>query len=199
MKPFTSVRSMAVVLMENDIDTDIIYPARFLLVMDKKGLGQYLFHDRRGPEHPDFPPDRPEVAKAEILIAGANFGCGSSREQAVWALLDGGFKCVISPSFGEIFYNNCFKNGLLPIRLDEAQVKDLAVKASAGVVFDVDLVARQISGEGVNIAFALEDRLQLRLLEGWDDIDLILNDQSEAIAAFEAKQKINQPWLFEGS
>jgi 3-isopropylmalate dehydratase small subunit len=191
MKSFTPVRSPAVVMMENDIDTDIIYPARFLLVMDKAGLGQYLFHDRRGPAHLGSPGGG--SPKAEILIAGANFGCGSSREQAVWALIDGGFKCVISPSFGEIFYNNCFKNGLLPIRLDEARVKTLAAKASAGAVFKVDLAARRISGEGVDIAFALEDRLRLRLLEGWDDIDLILNHQSEAIAAFEAKHKIDQP------
>ncbi|MHB8284842.1 MAG: 3-isopropylmalate dehydratase small subunit [Caulobacteraceae bacterium] len=196
MQPFTPVHSIAAVVPENDIDTDIIYPARFLLVMDKQGLGQYLFHDRRGPEHPGFPLDKPEVAGAQILIAGSNFGCGSSREQAVWAIAGGGFKCVIASSFGEIFYNNCFKNGLLPIRLDDAQVADLAAKAVAGAVFNVDLVARRIRGEGVEIAFPLEDGLQQRLLEGWDDIDLILNNQGEAIAAFEVKHKQAQPWLF---
>jgi 3-isopropylmalate dehydratase small subunit len=196
MNPFTPVHAIAAVVPENDIDTDIIYPARFLLVMDKQGLGQYLFHDRRGPEHPGFPLDRPEVAGAEILIAGSNFGCGSSREQAVWAIAGGGFRVVIASSFGEIFYNNCFKNGLLPVRLDEAQVRDLAEKASAGAVFDVDLVTRRIRGAGVDIAFALEDGLQQRLLEGWDDIDLILNHQGEAIAAFEMQHKRAQPWLF---
>jgi len=202
MEPFTTLSGRAAPLMQEAINTDVIFPARFLLVMEKRGLGRYLFHDyRRGADGAvtgAFVLDRPAFAAASILIAGAAFGCGSSREQAVWTLLDAGIRCVIAPSFGEIFYGNCFKNGLLPIVLDGETVARLAPQAEDGARFEVDLAAQTVRVEGeAPISFSIAPERREALLNGLDDIDEILADSGEAIAGFEAAHRRRQPWLFE--
>lgn len=152
MEPFVRLDAVAAPLAGDNVDTDIIFPARFLLLMEREGLGRYAFHDRRfdgaDRERPDFVLNRPPFRDAGILIAGANFGCGSSREQAVWALRGFGIRCVIAPGFGEIFLGNCYKNGVLPIVLAAETVAALALVASAGSRFVVDLVAMTLSVEG---------------------------------------------------
>jgi len=197
MDPFTTLASRAVALMDDDIDTDIIYPARFLLLMDKTGLGDCFFADRRTAAHGQFVFDRPEHQGAGVLIAGDNFGCGSSREHAVWALVGAGFRCVISTSFGEIFYGNCFKNGVLPIVLPLERVAALAKAAEAGAPFTIDLIAQTINaGDGQPEPFEIEASRRAMLLNGWDEIDLVLKDDGPAIDAFEAAHRETSPWLF---
>src|SRR3984957_9049014 len=145
MESFVSLTSVAAPLPDADIDTDVIFPARFLLLLNRQGLGQHLFHERRrssGQER--FVLDRSPFDKAQILVAGRNFGCGSSREQAVWALSDFGIRCVIAPSFGEIFYGNCFRNGVLPIILPDPEHHDVMLAATSGAPLTVDLEAQEI-------------------------------------------------------
>jgi 3-isopropylmalate/(R)-2-methylmalate dehydratase small subunit len=202
MKPFTTLSGRAAPLMQEAINTDVIFPARFLLVMEKRDLGRYLFHDyRRGVDGAvtgGFVLDRPAFAGASILIVGAAFGCGSSREQAVWTLLGADIRCVIAPSFGEIFYSNCFKNGLLPIILDGETVARLATLAEDGARFEVDLLAQIVRVEGeAPISFSIAPERRQALLNGLDDIDEILVGSSAAIASFEAVHRRRQPWLFE--
>jgi 3-isopropylmalate/(R)-2-methylmalate dehydratase small subunit len=193
MRALTKVEGQAVSFPDADIDTDIIYPARFLLITEKKGLGAYAFADRRG--EPDFSfragEDRP------ILITGPNFGCGSSREQAPWAIGDLGIRVIIAESFGEIFYSNCFRNGLLPIRLDGATVEALRARAEAGGIISVDLETCRIeAGDLPPISFDVADDRREALLKGWNDTTRILALHGAEITAFEAAQQRAAPWLW---
>lgn len=201
MQPFTCVTGVAAPLPDDNIDTDIIFPARFLLITARQGLGVHAFHDRRfdaaGGEHPDFIFNREPWRTAPILVAGANFGCGSSREQAVWALADMGVRCVISTGFGEIFESNSIRNGLLPVTLTPDAVARLMAVAQAGERLTVDLDSCHITGpDGLVQPFALREERRQALLNGWDDTALILNQWGEAIDRFEAAQQKVQPWLY---
>lgn len=199
MTPFTVMAGRAAVFTEDNVDTDVIFPARFLLLMEKRSLGRYLFHDRRqsaAQRGETFALDRPECANAAILIAGANFGCGSSREQAVWALAGAGFRCIIAPGFGDIFSANCFKNGLLPLTFPASVVADMAAAATAGRRFTVDLTASLVRVEGLtDLPIAIPADRREALLAGRDDIDAILLHQP-SIAAYERSASTVQPWLF---
>jgi 3-isopropylmalate dehydratase small subunit len=202
MEPFRRLSSIAIPLPDENIDTDVIFPARFLLIMERKGLGQYLFYDRRftrsGEKIPGAAVDRPEYAGASIVVAGANFGCGSSREQAVWALAGFGIRAVIAPSFGEIFYSNCFKSGLLPISLPQAAVGDLSRRAEAGALFEIDLEKQEIAvSGGAAVPFQIDPGRREALLRGWDEIDIILNEELANIEGYESGRRDAQPWLFE--
>lgn len=192
MKAMSQVTGQAISLPDADIDTDIIYPARFLLITEKKGLGRHAFADRRS--DPDFPirenEDRP------ILVAGPNFGCGSSREQAPWAIGDLGIRVIIAESFGDIFANNCFRNGMLPIRLPPTQVEAVRASAKAGETITVDLVACTITGAGAPIAFTVPDDQRETLLNGWNDTTRILALHGDDLAQFEAAQQRAVPWLW---
>lgn len=193
MTPFTIVSGPAVSLPDTDIDTDIIYPARFLLITEKRGLGRYAFHDRRA--DPGFPITGDTAPP--ILIAGANFGCGSSREQAPWAIGDLGIRAIIAPSFGEIFFGNCFRNGLLPIRLAPALVADLHTLATRGHEISVDLVARHIRVDGQPpIAFEVAVDQRESLINGWNETTRLLALHSQDIAHFETVQRRSAPWLW---
>ncbi len=201
MTPFVAIESHAAFMPERNIDTDAIYPARYLLLMERDGLGRYLFHDRRftaqGQPAPGFILDQPPFSQAKILIAGAGFGCGSSREQAVWALTDFGIRCVIAPDFGEIFAGNALKNGLLTLALPEEIVMRLGAAAEQGALFSVDLETRLLSVAGDKVAsIDLPDGQRTALLNGWDETDVILREKGDAIAAFEALHREQQPWLF---
>jgi 3-isopropylmalate/(R)-2-methylmalate dehydratase small subunit len=201
MSEFKMVTSVAAPLAESDIDTDVVIPARFLLLLDKSGLGTHLFHERRhdpdGTKNTTFVLNRPPFDRAQILIAGQNFGCGSSREQAVWALADFGIRCVIAPSFGEIFAANCFKNGVLPITLGEEAYARVLRAAEGGTPLTADLVAREIRiGDGDPIAFSVDAHRRRALLLGLDEIGMILADDLVEIDAFEARHRSSSPWLF---
>ncbi len=198
MRPFTTIESVAAPLPEADVDTDVIFPARFLLLLDKTGLGKHLFHERRHRDGrpSDFVLDRPPFDAARILVAGANFGSGSSREHAVWALADFGIRCVIAPSFGEIFYGNCFKNGVLPIILPASEHDVVMVAANAQVPMRIDLEAQQIDlPAGIAIGFDIDPYRRRALLLGLDEIGTILADDAADIAAFEQQQQARYPWL----
>lgn len=193
MRALTRVEGEAVSFPDADIDTDIIYPARFLLITEKKGLGAYAFADRR--DEPDFPFRDDE--ERPFLIAGPNFGCGSSREQAPWAIGDLGIRVIIAESFGEIFYSNCFRNGILPIRLDPATVETLRTVAKAGHVIAVDLERRRIEADDLPpIPFDVADDRREALLKGWNDTTRILALHEAEITAFEVAQRRAAPWLW---
>ena len=201
MQKFTIVAGIAAPLPETNIDTDVIIPARFLLLPDKKGLGKKLFHERRhrpGEEKVEpFVLDTPPYDDSRILVAGKAFGTGSSREQAVWALADFGIRCVIAPSFGEIFFANCFKNGVLPIVLDGAEHAAILAEAAAARPIRIDLEASSIAlQDGRKIGFEVDAHRKRSLLLGLDEIDAILKDDGQAIAAFEASQRAAKPWLY---
>ena len=201
MSRFATLTSLAAPLPEADIDTDVIIPARFLLLLDKAVLGQHLFHERRhtrsGALDPAFVLNRPPFDQAHILVAGRNFGCGSSREQAVWALVGFGIRCVIAPSFGEIFFANCFKNGALPIVLDAAPHGAVLAAAEAGWPVTVDLTAQEIRLPGADaIPFAVDPQSRRALLLGLDEIGMILAEDLSEIEAFEARHRRASPWLF---
>lgn len=201
MEKFTVLRATAASLPEANVDTDIIFPARFLLLTEKKGLGRYAFYERRfdpeGQERPDFVLNREPFRQARILIAGDNFGSGSSREQAPWALNDFGIRCVISTSFGEIFHANCFRNSMLPVTVSAAALAGLQRDAEAGLSLTVDLEGQQVlRADGEAIAFEIPAWRRNALLNGWDEIAMIQNQESAAIAAFEARQRHCMPWLY---
>lgn len=203
MECFTRLTSVAAPLPQDDIDTDIIYPARFLLITDREGLDRYCFHDWRfdaqGREKPDFPLAQPMWKGAAILVTGINFGCGSSREHAPWALYDMGIRCLIAPSFGDIFYNNCFKNGILPIVVDAQDHGAILTDAQAGETLTIDLPDQQIvRPDGSTIAFAVDSRRRDALINGWDEIALIAASYGPAITMFETTQQQLQPWLWSG-
>ncbi len=191
MEPFTTHTGLVAALDRSDVDTDQIIPKQFLKRIERTGFGQFLFFDWRllddGTPNPEFELNRPEFQGATILLARRNFGCGSSREHAPWALGDYGFRVIIAPSFADIFYNNCFKNGMLPIQLDEAQVDELfsRVAAHPGYRLTVDLEACTLSDEyGLTVPFAVDEFRRHSLLHGLDDIGLTLAQESR-IAAYE--------------
>jgi len=200
MTPFTRLTALAVPMPEANIDTDIIVPARFLLITDKAGLGRTAFYERRydaqGDPRPDFVLNDARYHGAQILIAGANFGCGSSREQAVWALAELGFRCIIAPGFGEIFAANCARNGILTVVLDEAIVARLVADAGALRPLTVDLDACTIAANGDTIGFAIPENRRQALLLGLDEPAMIRATHHAAIAAFERAQRRAQPWLW---
>jgi 3-isopropylmalate/(R)-2-methylmalate dehydratase small subunit len=183
-EPLTRVVGKAAPLEADDVDTDQIIPAEFLKVIERKGLGRYLFYrwryDERGVLTGDFVLDRPEYRDAKILVAGRNFGIGSSRENAVWALTDFGIRCVIASSFGDIFYNNASKNGLLCVRLPEEKVLELRRKAVGGALtVEIDLPAQTIKAGNQVIGFEIEPHIKKRLVEGLDDIQITLEKYLE--------------------
>ena len=201
MDKFTTLTGVAAPLPLINIDTDMIIPKQFLKTIKRTGLGKNLFDEMRytkdGAEIPDFVLNQPAYRKAQILVAGANFGCGSSREHAPWALADFGIHCVIAASFADIFYNNSFKNGILPIILPQALVDLLMEDAKKGsnAVLTVDLESQTISRpDGQKIAFDVEPFRKHCLLNGLDDIGLTLQKQSK-IDSFESQRKLSQPWL----
>jgi 3-isopropylmalate/(R)-2-methylmalate dehydratase small subunit len=204
MEKFTVLKGIAAPLPMVNIDTDMIMPKQFLKTIKRTGLGSAVMYDMRyddkGAEKPDFVLNQEPYRRAKILIAGANFGCGSSREHAPWGLLDFGFRCVIASSFADIFYNNCFKNGILCITLPQAEVDKLLAQAQAGNTksgdFTVDLAALNITApDGTNVKFTLDETRRHNLLNGLDDIGLTLQ-HVDKIKTFEAKQKAEQPWLY---
>jgi len=202
MDRFERLTSRAAPMPAADIDTDIIFPARFLLITEKAGLGRYAFYDWRysadGGPAPDFVWNQPAYKDAKILVCGDNFGCGSSREQAPWALRDLGVTCLISTSFGEIFRANCFKNAMLPIVVSPEPWAQLLRLASAGETLEVDLTTCLISAPGLTpITFDVDPARREALLEGWDEIALALRKDADPIAAFEHRQRLEQPWLYE--
>ena len=202
MQKFTKLRGIAAPLPMINVDTDMIIPKQFLKTIKRTGLGKHLFDEMRyepdGTEKPDFVLNKPAYRQAQILVTGANFGCGSSREHAPWALLDFGIRCVIAPSFADIFYNNCFKNGILPIRLPQEEVDKLMDDAQRGAnaILTVDLEAQEITGpDGGRIRFEIDPFRKHCLLNGLDDIGLTLQ-KAAAISSFEAKNRAGQSWLW---
>jgi len=201
MEKFTTLTGVAAPLPIVNIDTDMIIPKQFLKTIKRTGLGKSLFFEMRyddaGNEVPDFVLNQAAWRNAQILVAGDNFGCGSSREHAPWALLDFGIRCVIAPSFADIFYNNCFKNGILPIRLPQADVDKLMDDAGRGAnaTVTVDLETQEIRGpDGGVIRFDIDPFRKHCLLNGLDDIGLTLQKE-EAITAFEDQRARDFPWL----
>ncbi len=199
MQPFTTLTGVAAPLRVINIDTDMIIPKQYLKTIKRTGLGAGLFAEMRlnedGTENPDFVLNKPAYRNAQILVAGDNFGCGSSREHAPWALLDFGIRCVISTSFADIFYNNCFKNGILPITVSPEDLEKLFDDAERGAnaTLTVDLEACEIRGpDGGTIAFEVDAFRRHCLLNGLDDIGLTL-EKAPAIAAFEDKLA-QRPW-----
>jgi 3-isopropylmalate/(R)-2-methylmalate dehydratase small subunit len=202
MEKFTKLRAVAAPLPMVNVDTDKIIPKQFLKTIKRTGLAKGLFYELRfdeaGRPKAGFVLDQPAYREAKILVAGANFGCGSSREHAPWALLDFGIRCVIAPSFADIFYNNCFKNGILPIALPQEQVDLLMDDAERGsnAVVSVDLESQTITGpDGGELQFEIDPFRRHCLLNGLDDIGLTLEKQA-AIDSFEDSQRISQPWLY---
>ena len=201
MEKFETLNGVAAPLNIVNIDTDMIIPKQFLKTILRTGLGKSLFYEMRftqaGQEIPDFVLNKPAYRKAQILVAGDNFGCGSSREHAPWALLDFGIRCVISTSFADIFYNNCFKNGILPVVVSPADLKKLMDDAERGsnATLTVDLPNQEIRGpDGGKVKFDIDPFRKHCLLNGLDDIGLSL-EKSAHIDAFEKKQSARQPWL----
>ena len=201
MEKFTKLTAPAAPLPMVNVDTDKIIPKQFLKTIARTGLARGLFYDLRydhaGNPKPGFVLDHPAYSEAQILVTGENFGCGSSREHAPWALLDAGLRCVIAPSFADIFYNNCFKNGILPITLPQEQVDLLMDDAGRGAnaVLTVDLEAQTITGpDGGCISFEIDPFRKHCLLEGLDDIGLTL-ERAAKIDDFEESRRVSQPWL----
>src|SRR5882757_5597046 len=200
MEPFKTLEGVAAPLNMINVDTDMIIPKQYLKTIHRTGLGKALFDEMRfntdGSEKPDFVLNKPAYRKAQILVAGDNFGCGSSREHAPWALLDFGIRCVISTSFGDIFYNNCFKNGILPITVSPEDLDKLMDDASRGsnATLSVDLEAKEIRGpDGGVVTFDLDDFKRHCLLNGLDDIGLTM-EKAGAIDSFEKKNAELRPW-----
>ncbi len=202
MQPFTELTGVAAPLPMINVDTDMIIPKQFLKTIKRTGLGKSLFFDLRyrddGEEDPDFILNRPSYRGARILIAGENFGCGSSREHAPWALLDFGIRCVIAPGFADIFFNNCFKNGILPIVLPADEVARLTEEAEQGpnAAFSIDLPMQRVTTpQGRIVAFEIDPFRKHCLLHGLDDIAQTL-EKTASIQAFEERQMAEQPWLY---
>ena len=199
MKKFTNLKSIPAYLPIVNIDTDMIIPKQFLKTIKRTGLGKSLFfemrYDQDGNEIKDFILNKDPYKNSKILIAGKNFGCGSSREHAPWALLDFGITCVISSSYADIFYNNCFKNGILPITISEDKIKELAEYSTRKEEIKVDLIEQKISYGNNEIKFDIDDFKKECLIEGYDDIALSLNYKSK-IQEFENKIKSERPWIF---
>ena len=201
MEKFEKISGIAAPMPLINIDTDMIIPKQFLKTIKRSGLGVNLFdemrYDDNGDEIPDFVLNKPAYRSSEIIVAGDNFGCGSSREHAPWAIKDFGIRCVIAPAFADIFYNNCFKNGILPITLPQDQVDVLMKDAEKGANarMEVDLVAQQIiTSDGEVISFEVDEFKKRCLLEGLDDIGQTFQKVA-AIDSFEAKASDARPWV----
>ena len=198
MQKFNKLKSIPAYLPIVNIDTDMIIPKQFLKTIKRTGLGKNLFfemrYDDNGNKIGDFILNQDPFTNSKILIAGKNFGCGSSREHAPWALLDFGITCVISSSFADIFYSNCFKNGILPIIVDEEKIKELSEYANRKEEISVDLKEEKIVYGNNEIKFKIDSFKKKCLLEGLDDIALSLN-KSDKIKSFEQKLKSSKPWI----
>lgn len=202
MEKFNTLTGIAAPLPMMNVDTDMIIPKQHLKTIKRTGLGQFLFDELRfqqtGEEIPEFILNQSPYREAKILIAGENFGCGSSREHAPWALLDFGIRCVIAPSFADIFFNNCFKNGILPIALSQADVDTLMSQAQnpETATLTIDLPQQAIQPyQGERISFMVDEFRKHCLLNGLDDISLTLQ-KADKIAAFERQQQQSLPWLW---
>ena len=200
MQKFTTLTGIAAHLPMINVDTDMIIPKQYLKTIKRTGLSKGLFADLRynekGSPLPDFVLHKPPYTQAKILITGENFGCGSSREHAPWALLDFGITCLIAPSFADIFYNNCFKNGILPITLPQAEIDKVIDDAARGAnaTLTIDLPAQEIRGpDGGAIRFDIDPFRKRCLIEGLDDIGLTL-EKADAIDAFEKRARLERPW-----
>ena len=198
MQKFNSLKSIPAYLPIVNIDTDMIIPKQFLKTIKRTGLGKNLFfemrYDDNGKEIKEFILNQKPYNKSKILITGKNFGCGSSREHAPWALLDFGIKCLISSSFADIFYNNCFKNGMLPIILDEEKIAELVQYSERKENIEINLKEQEIIFGNKRIKFKIDSFQKKCLLNGLDDIDMSL-EQSEKISSYESKIKKNKPWI----
>jgi len=201
MDKFTTVTAVAAPLPMINVDTDMIIPKQFLKTIKRSGLGKDLFNEMRflddGSENPDFVLNKPAYRNAQILVAGENFGCGSSREHAPWAIQDFGIRCIIAPSFADIFYNNSFKNGILPIVLPAEDVEKLMDDAERGAnaIVTIDLESQTITGpDGGEIKFELDPFKKHCLLNGLDEIGLSL-EKEQSITDFEARRRVATPWL----
>ena len=195
MTPFTTLMGVAAPLLRDDIDTDVILRIERLTGTTRESMGAVAFETWRirpdGSENPDFVLNQPRFRNAPILLAGANFGCGSSREGAVWAIMGLGVRCVLAESFGDIFYNNCFQNGLLPACLPRPALDGLA-----GQVVTVDLDSQTVTGPGGAVPFAIEPMRKAALLGGLDEIGLTLQ-HADAIAAYQAADRVARPWVWQ--
>ena len=199
MNKFISIKSVPAYLPIINIDTDMIIPKQFLKTIKRTGLGKNLFfemrYDQSGKEIDDFILNNSPYNNSKILIAGKNFGCGSSREHAPWALMDFGITCVISSSYADIFYNNCFKNGILPITISEDQIKEISEYSNRKEEISVNLPEQTISFGNKEIKFEIDQFKKKCLIEGLDDIALSL-EKSEKIVSYENKIKEAKPWIF---
>ena len=199
MKKFSSIKSIPAYLPIVNIDTDMIIPKQFLKTIKRTGLGKNLFfemrYDQSGIEITDFIINNSPYDNSKILIAGKNFGCGSSREHAPWALLDFGITCVISSSYADIFYNNCFKNGILPITISEDQIKEISEYSKRKEEISVNLPEQTINFGNKEIKFEIDQFKKKCLIEGLDDIALSL-EKSDKIISYENKIKTSKPWIF---
>lgn len=211
MEPFKNFTGVVAPLDRANVDTDAIIPKQFLKSIKRSGFGPYLFDEWRyldhgepdmdctnRPRNPEFVLNDPRFAQAEILLARENFGCGSSREHAPWALSDFGIRAILAPSFADIFFNNCFKNGILPVVLDTAVIDGLFAKATGATPLRiaVDLPGQTLAlDDGTAISFAVDAGSKHRLIEGLDDIGLTLKEV-DAIRAYEARRQVEAPWLF---
>ena len=199
MQKFNKLTSIPAYLPIVNIDTDMIIPKQFLKTIKRTGLGKNLFfemrYDDQGNEIKDFVLNQKPFSQSKILIAGKNFGCGSSREHAPWALLDFGITCVISSSYADIFYNNCFKNGILPIKIDQDKIKQISEYSIRKEEIKIDLNEQKILFGNNEIKFELDQFKKKCLIEGLDDIALSL-EKSEKIETFEKKLKTSKPWIF---
>lgn len=211
MEKFTRLEGLVAPLDRNNVDTDAIIPKQFLKSIKRSGFGPNAFDEWRymdigqpgednsgRPKNPNFVLNQPRYQGAQVLLTRANFGCGSSREHAPWALLDYGFQAIIAESFADIFFNNCYKNGILPIVLSAAEIEALfqQVEATPGYKLVVDLSAQAvIRPDGYGVPFEIDNFRKECLLNGWDDIGLTLR-HAEKIREFEEKRRISQPWLF---
>jgi 3-isopropylmalate/(R)-2-methylmalate dehydratase small subunit len=200
MQKFTVLKGVASSVPQTNIDTDVLMPKQFLKTIKRTGLGKFVFYDWRfddkGAERPDFILNQGAHRDTKILITGANFGCGSSREHAPWGIGDFGIRCIIAPSFADIFYGNCFKNGILCIVLAQAEIDKLAAKAG-DAEFTVDLPEQTVTApDGAVTRFDIDPTRKRDLIEGLDEIGLTLKSLDK-IQAFEAKQKALQPWLYQ--
>ena len=204
MEKFTTLSGVAAPLPMVNVDTDMIIPKQFLKTIKRTGLKEGLFYEMRWTpdgQKKDFILDQPAYQNAKILVAGPNFGCGSSREHAPWALLDFGITCIIAPSFADIFYNNCFKNGILPIKVSKEIIAKLMDDASRGsnAIIEIDLDKQEIKGpDGGTVHFEVDAFRKKCLMEGLDDIGLTMEKKTD-IDSFEARQKDSQPWLHTAS
>ena len=201
MQPFTSLTGVAAPMKITNVDTDMIIPKQYLKTIKRTGLGSGLFAEMRfnedGTENKDFVLNQPAYRKAQILVAGDNFGCGSSREHAPWALLDFGIRCVISTSFADIFYNNCFKNGILPIKVSQEQLDQLMDEASRGAnaTLTVDLQTQEIhTSDGQVVHFEIDGFRKHCLLNGLDDIGLTM-EKAKSIDHYENKIAADRSWV----